>query len=184
MIYKVWINILPLIRGLFTIFTWRVIGRNVTIGPKIRRGCHTSLRFYNSATVKISKNVKMCDGVEIAVLEKAKLRIGENVGIGRNNSIICREAITIGDGTILGPNVLIFDHNHLFSMNDGVDQRQYTTSPIIIGAKTWIGANVVILQGVQIGCNVTIGAGSVVAKNIPDNCIAVGNPCRVIKSIE
>ena len=183
MIYKIWLNILPLIRGFFTIFTWRVVRKNVTIGFKMRRGSRTSLRFYNDAIVKISENVKICDGTEIAVLGKAKLRIGENVGIGRNNSIICREAITIGDGTILGPNVLIFDHNHQFSTIYGVDPRQYTTSSIVIGNKTWIGANVVILKGVKIGNNVTIGAGSVVAKNLPDNCVAVGNPCLVIKSI-
>ena len=54
---------------------------------------------------------------------------------------------------------------------------------VTIGDNVWIGGNVTILPGVTIGSNVTIGAGSVVVKDIPDNSIAVGNPCKVIKNI-
>ena len=56
--------------------------------------------------------------------------------------------------------------------------------PIKVGNNVWIGGNVVVLPGVTIGNNVVIGAGSVVTKNIPDNVVAVGNPCRVIKKID
>ena len=55
------------------------------------------------------------------------------------------------------------------------------TAPVIIGDNAWIGGGAIILPGVTIGNNVVIGAGSVVTKDIPDNLIAVGNPCRVIK---
>ncbi len=58
-----------------------------------------------------------------------------------------------------------------------------TAQPIKVGNNVWIGGNVCVLGGVTIGNNVVIGAGSVVVKDIPDNCIAVGNPCRVIKEI-
>ncbi|MBF1445483.1 MAG: sugar O-acetyltransferase, partial [Prevotella nigrescens] len=53
-----------------------------------------------------------------------------------------------------------------------------------VGNNVWIGGNVVVLPGVTIGNNVTIGAGSVVTKDIPDNVVAVGNPCKVIRKIE
>lgn len=56
--------------------------------------------------------------------------------------------------------------------------------PISVGNNVWIGGNVTVLPGVTIGNNVTIGAGSVVTRDIPDNTLAVGNPCRVIKSID
>ena len=56
--------------------------------------------------------------------------------------------------------------------------------PITVGNNVWFGGNVVVLPGVTIGNNVTIGAGSVVTKDIPDNVVAVGNPCKVIKFIE
>ena len=57
------------------------------------------------------------------------------------------------------------------------------TAPVIIGNNVWIGGNVNVLPGVTIGDNVVIGAGSVVTKDIPANCVAVGNPCRVIRKI-
>lgn len=56
--------------------------------------------------------------------------------------------------------------------------------PIIVGNNVWIGANVTVVPGVTIGDNCVIGAGSVVTKDIPDNTVAVGNPCKVIKSID
>lgn len=56
--------------------------------------------------------------------------------------------------------------------------------PISVGNNVWIGGNVTVLPGITIGNNVTIGAGSVVTRDIPDNTLAVGNPCRVIKSID
>ncbi len=59
-----------------------------------------------------------------------------------------------------------------------------TAKPITVGDNVWIGGNAVILPGVTIGRNSVIGAGSVVTKDIPDNVVAVGNPCKVIKHIE
>jgi maltose O-acetyltransferase len=55
--------------------------------------------------------------------------------------------------------------------------------PIVVGDNVWVGASVVVLPGVEIGSNVTIGAGSVVTRSIPANCVAVGNPCRVLRQL-
>jgi maltose O-acetyltransferase len=63
------------------------------------------------------------------------------------------------------------------------NSREEWAEPVTIGDNVWIGGNTTILPGVTIGSNVTIGAGSVVVKDIPDNCVAVGNPARVIKEI-
>ena len=91
--------------------------------------------------------------------------------------------VTIGDNCFIGPNVSIYTACH---STDPVERntRNEWAEPVTIGNNVWIGGSVTILPGVTIGDNVTIGAGSVVAKDIPSNVVAVGNPCRVIKQIE
>jgi acetyltransferase-like isoleucine patch superfamily enzyme len=87
-------------------------------------------------------------------------------------------------GINLGSNVEIAPGCRLISSNHDLEdfsKAMPSKGPIEIGNNVWIGANCVILPGVKIGSNVVIGAGSVVTKNIPDNSIAVGNPCKVIK---
>ena len=68
-------------------------------------------------------------------------------------------------------------------LSDGLKKHdcKTQTAPVIIGNNVWIGGGAIILPGVTIGNNVVIGAGSVVTKNIPDNVIAVGSPCRVVR---
>ena len=93
----------------------------------------------------------------------------------------------------IGGNCLIIDtdsHQIDFLARRGEKKPQkdnlYTTiqsAPIIIEDDVWIGANTIILKGVTIGARSVIGAGSVVTKNIPSDCIAAGNPCKVIKEI-
>lgn len=85
--------------------------------------------------------------------------------------------IIFGNNIEMGPGVKIISQNHdLEDFSLGIK-----SNPIKIGNNVWIGANAVILPGIQIGDNVIIGAGSIVSKNIPSNSIAVGNPCKVIK---
>lgn len=83
----------------------------------------------------------------------------------------------------IGPNVSIFTACHPIDpveRNKGVEWAE----PVTIGNSVWIGGDTTILPGVTIGDNVTIGAGSVVTKNIPSNCVAVGNPCKVKREIQ
>ena len=93
--------------------------------------------------------------------------------------------IQIGNGVLTGPHVFIADHNHNYEnphkpiYMQGVKIKQ--NAIVKIGDGTWIGTNAVIVGSVQIGKNCVIGANSVVTKNIPDYCIAVGSPAKVIK---
>ena len=84
------------------------------------------------------------------------------MAIGIANIIVCHKKISIGEGTILGPNVLIYDHDHVFSNNEGVNHRDYITGEVVIGKNCWIGAGTIILKDTHIGDNCVIGAGSVV----------------------
>ena len=115
------------------------------------------------------------------VSNNAKLIIGENVGIGNRCQIVSHKSIVIGDGTVLAPGVMIFDHNHVYDKVSGVKQREFQDGEVVIGRNSWIGAGCIVLKNVHIGDNCVIGAGSVVTKDIPSGSVAVGVPARVIK---
>jgi acetyltransferase-like isoleucine patch superfamily enzyme len=109
-----------------------------------------------------------------------KISIGENVWKSFALSGGCYiqgvNGIIIGDNTIFGPGVKIISANHNI-----INHNQFTKNkPIRIGKKCWLGANCIILPGVELGDNVIIGAGSVVNESYPSNSIVVGNPSRKI----
>lgn len=91
-------------------------------------------------------------------------------------------SVSIGARTMLGPNVQIYAATHplLPEARRGTQGREYA-KPIKIGADCWIGGATVICPGVTIGDGVTVGAGSIVTKDVGDRCVVVGNPARVIK---
>lgn len=90
--------------------------------------------------------------------------------------------IYIGDRTMLGPNVTIATANHPLLPELREKAYQYNL-PVHIGKNCWFGAGVIVVPGVTIGDNTVIGAGSVVTKDIPANCLAVGNPCKVLREL-
>lgn len=90
--------------------------------------------------------------------------------------------IYIGDHTMMGPNVNLATANHPMLPELREKAYQYNL-PIHIGKNCWLGAGVIVVPGVTIGDNTVIGAGSVVTKDIPANCLAVGNPCRVLREL-
>ena len=111
---------------------------------------------------------------------------GKNITLGKGVFINsgCRfqdqGGITIGDGALIGHNVVIATLNHDL---DPDKRGSLIPAPVKIGSRVWIGAGAIILPGVTIGDNSVIGAGSVVTKDIPDNAVAVGSPARVVKTI-
>lgn len=92
-------------------------------------------------------------------------------------------SIDIGKKTVIGPYTQIYTACHPIDPNDRLDGIEYG-KPVVIGENVWIGGNVTILPGVTIGKNSVIGAGSVVTKDIPENVVAAGNPCRIIRKID
>ena len=111
---------------------------------------------------------------------------GSNIRVGRrffanfNFTVLDEAPVTVGDNCFIGPNVSIYTACHSTDPVERNSRREWA-KPVTIGDNVWIGGSVTILPGVTIGSNVTIGAGSVVVKDIPDGCVAVGNPCRVVK---
>lgn len=110
------------------------------------------------------------------------IEVGENFFANYNLTILDVGKVTIGNNVQIAPNVSIYTAGHPIHPDSRNTGYEYGI-PITIGDNVWIGGNVVILPGVNIGNNVVIGAGSVVTKDIPDNMIAVGNPCKVVREI-
>lgn len=111
------------------------------------------------------------------------LHLGSHVFINFNLSLVDDTHIYIGDYTMIGPNVMIATAGHpILPELRGEEPYQFNL-PVHIGKNCWIGGNTSIIPGVSIGDNTVIGAGSVVTKDIPENVVAVGNPCRVLRKI-
>lgn len=121
---------------------------------------------------------------KIDVRKSGILSIGNNTGISQT-SIVCKESITIGSYVNIGAGCLIIDSNFHSTdwqvrMDALADMEAAKNSPVVISDHVFIGARSIICKGVTIGEKSIIAAGSVVVNDIPKNCIAGGNPCKVI----
>ena len=108
------------------------------------------------------------------------ISIGEGTFVNYNCTMLDGGYIRIGRHCQIGPNCQFYTPIHPF---DYMERRKpiESTKPITIGDDCWLGGGVIVLPGVTIGARSIIGAGSVVTKDIPEDCVAVGNPCRIIK---
>ena len=110
------------------------------------------------------------------------IEVGENFFANYNFTVLDVGPVRIGDNAQIAPNVSIYTAGHPVHPDSRNSGYEYGIG-ITIGDNVWIGGNACILPGVTIGNNVVIGAGSVVTRDLPDNVIAVGNPCRVVRQI-
>ncbi len=141
---------------------WIRIGSDTMIGP------HVSL------------TAGMAPGQEM--VSDPVVSIGDRTLIGQGSYIVGHFSIEIGDDIQTGPYVYITDQNHAYEDPDVPIGRQWPVeSSVSIGSGSWLGTGVIVLPGARIGRNVAVGAGSVVVGELPDHCVAVGVPARVIK---
>lgn len=148
------------------------------------------LKISKSQYVKFGKDVRIKENARIECYDKfanvnlkPELVIEDGVIIGYNFSCLVANRITIKKDTILASHILVSSENHgMNPLNELPYYRQpLLTAPVTIGSGCWIGENVVILAGVEIGDKCIIAAGSIVTKSVPDHCIAAGVPAKVIK---
>ncbi len=162
---------------------------------KDRKNARKLTRMYNQTTEdedkkrsEILKNLLGTIGNNIFIEPNFRCDYGYNIHLGENFFAnfdcimldICK--INIGDNVMFGPGVHIYTAYHPIDSTSRISGIEYG-SPVNIGDNVWIGGKTIINPGVNIGENTVIGSGSVVVKDIPANCVAVGNPCKVIKKI-
>lgn len=162
-----------------------VLGKgNVSIGDDFvftSGGCHNP----------ICRNIR---GAMFVPFPESRIEIGDRVGIS-SACLWAKERITIGNDVNIGGDCLIMDndaHPHDFmerrrayaeNVGEDVYNKKIPTAPVEIGDDVWIGARCQILKGVHIGARSIIAAGSVVTKDIPADCIAGGNPCKILRKM-
>jgi len=121
-----------------------------------------------------------------SITSPGKLIIGNNVGISGSTIRVTR-GVTIGDNVLIGSGCIITDTDaHPLNWRDrreGHDEKT-NSQPIVIGSDVFIGARSFILKGVNIGERSIIGAGSVVSRDVPADCVVAGNPARVVKKLD
>ena len=152
---------------------WQVGGGKIAIGKD----------FYFSSGEGVNPIAGNAQGV-VYVESDARLVIGDNVGMSSTRLWI-HDSVTIGDNVKIGGCVLITDTDAhpMDYMVRRTSNEGTKSAPIVIEDDVWIGAHSVVLKGVTIGARSIIGAGSVVTRSIPADCVAAGNPCRVIRRL-
>ena len=158
----------------------KILGRiRAIIYPKVKyRG--PRIRIYGWNRIKTNGKFNINTGSRIKCYKSARIFIGNNVTIGSYSRIISMNSIAVGDNTIIADFVAILDHNHTESksLENWIG---YSSKPIHIGTKCWLGDGVKVLSGVTLGNNVTVAANSVVTKSFESNVIIGGVPARILK---
>ncbi|WP_326717241.1 sugar O-acetyltransferase [Vagococcus jeotgali] len=157
--------------------------------------CRQLMRQFNQSSeidledrTRILKELFGKTGEYLYVEPNLKCDYGSNISVGNyfyaNFDCIMLDVcpITIGDEVMFGPRVSIFTASHPLDADVRISGLEFG-KPVVIGDKVWIGGGAIINPGVTIGDNCVIGSGAVVTKDIPENTIAAGNPCRVIRPI-
>lgn len=159
----------------------------ISVGKSLTLGDNVEINALSKEGVKIGNGVSIlnntiieCTGV-IRNLGEG-LVIGNNVGISQNSFIQVRGKVIIEDNVIFGPGISIFSENHNSEdPNKPISQQGETRIGVTIKQNSWIGANATILDGVTIGKNSIVAAGSVVTKSFPDYSVIAGVPAKLIK---
>lgn len=175
------------------IFKKRQFLHNGIIGENFNCGCHASCFNGNTKeSLRIGNNCEILGGLHVSA--NGKLTIGDFTTIRGNSEVGSEVEIEIGSHVIISHDVTIYDHNshptdpqmRIIMSESGFygelwDWSQAKSAPVKIGSNVWIGQNAIILKGVTIGRGSIIGAGAVVTKDVPEYCIAAGNPARIVK---
>jgi acetyltransferase-like isoleucine patch superfamily enzyme len=151
--------------------------------------CFPWAALYGEAAIRIGRDTVVGPYASLSagmvpdqpLLSNRIVTIGDRCRIGRANHIVGHLSIELEDDVYTGPNVYITDQNHAW--NDPqrpIGHQAAPERPVRIGAGSWLGTGVVVLPGVTIGRHVAVGAGSIVARDLPDGCVAVGAPARVV----
>ena len=150
------------------IFLKSIYRNSIKLARRGKIGKNTTIRINNrEGKVEIGYRTNIHINVEITSDASGTIIIGKDVFINRNVIIVSRGNIEIKDNVTIGPNTVIYDHNH------AINCEKDPIGKVYIGEGTWIGSNVIILKDVRIGKGAIIGAGSIVTKDVPDGYMLI-----------
>ncbi len=155
---------------------------NSEISNHIKLGKNTHYLISKDAIMKWKDNIEIRNSCNFVAGKNAELIINNNVFFNNYCSVNCLEKIIIGENTLFGEGVKLYDHNHQYS-KEKIEHQEFNTSPIIIGKNCWLGSNVIVLKGVAIGDNSIIGAGCIIYKDVPADSIIINKQDLGIKPI-
>lgn len=150
------------------------LAKNVTFGKStdVFLGKNGKVEILQNFTSRKNLTIRLSDEADVKV---PQLKIGSDCFFNNYCSINVLNKVAIGRGCIFGENVKIYDHNHKYNGSLPIRELGFSSAPVSIGNNVWVGANAVILMGVEIGDNSIIGAGCIVYKNVPPNTILLSN---------
>lgn len=165
-------------------------GRLGELGPRalIYRNSH----WHNPKAIALGAGVLIKNDCQLSVRQgrghgsAIRLRIGDESSLQRGCKISASQSITIGRQVMMASNVFIIDHDHVFDhpTKPASMVRELRSAPVVIEDGCWLGYGSVVLKGVRIGRRSVIGANAVVTRDIPPYSVAVGNPARVVRTID
>lgn len=159
-----------------------LLHRNIQFNKIQLFSTNTKIHVSSDSILKLGSRLVSDGRVVLNVGDGGKLEVNDNVYFNEGVMISCKENVKIGKGCLFGPDVKVFDNNHVFDSQKGVTFK-HNTAPITIGNNCWIASGVIILKGTTIGNNCVIGAGCVVNGTIPDSSIVTQNRELIIKPI-
>lgn len=186
------------LRKIFYPRLFRKIGKGLIIGRNVVTRHPDKIELGDNVTIDDnclldargagSKGVVLEDGVIInrncmIQAKSGPIRLRRRTSIGSNSVIVSLGGVDVGEAVLTAGGIYISAGAYNFDDPDlpVMDQGAYTKGPIRIGARSWLGTCVIVLDGVKIGEGAVIGAGSVVTKDIAENSVAVGVPAKVVK---
>ena len=136
------------------------------------------------STLRFGNRVSLHSRCRVSSSAGGQLSIGDHTAFNAGCIVVCRHKITIGDRVSFGPNVLVYDHDHVMNREIGAKGSEFTFGAVEIGDNCWIGAGSIILSGATIGKNCVIAAGSIVKGTVPDGTTLIQKRTNTYKGME
>jgi len=158
----------------------RLRHRRVSFGPRCDVRSGARLRVAKGAVVRIGAACVLDRGFDLEC--RGVVEVGERTVFGHHCTLAADRSVVIGRDCLLAEMVSVRDHDHAVAdPSRAVLEQGRVTAPVRIGDNTWLGAKVTVTKGVTIGSDVVVGANAVVTSDLPDGCVAVGVPARVVR---
>lgn len=158
--------------------------KKLHISPRTVLPKNILIRLSDNARIEIGEKSVFRSGIILNASDCGTIVIGDRVFFNDRCCLNSRKCITIGNDTIIGQDVLFYDHDHDYRKGPIKKMTEYRVEEIHIGSRVWIGSNVVVLKGATVGDNSVIGAGCIVRGNIPENTLLYPATEMIQKSIK